>query len=451
MPRLHLIAGSSELSSQVLPTLEASGFKVSQAIDISADQITRPVADLVVYVPDHFDEESYNLFMNHPLADDAEWIIISDGKPNPWLDKMMSQGVSYHFRTPFDVVHIGEVVDDFYKEIKQEKVGQSNAPVTSNLDQFGLLLGSSPSMRRLYRLIRRVSQTDANVLLIGESGSGKELAARTVHQQSPRADKPFIAINCAALTPELVESELFGHRKGAFTGAVSDHVGFFEQGGDGTLFLDEVTEMPLALQSKLLRVLETGAFTRLGSDKVQMTHVRVVAATNRTPLEAIEQGFLREDLYFRLAHFPIHLPPLRKRGTDILELARHFLAYRNQKAGIVKAFTPEAEEAIANYDWPGNVRELKHTIERAHILALGDISLAELPSLTDKPQTEVTPDMIKPGVTLKDAEKALILATLEAVDHNKTVAAEQLGVSVKTLYNKLEKYGEESGENSAAN
>ncbi|WP_132290000.1 sigma-54 interaction domain-containing protein [Marinobacterium mangrovicola] len=449
MPRLHLISEDIALAEQILPMLDESGFRVAQSAEMAADLTTPPQGDVVIFAPYQFDEEQYRLYLEHPLHEDAEWMLVSNGVPNPWLDKMMSQGVAYHFRTPIDDKHFKEVIGDFYVEIREEKASHAEAPLTSNLDQFGLLLGSSAAMRRLYRLIRRVSQTDANVLLIGESGSGKELAARTIHQQSPRANKPFIAINCAALTAELVESELFGHKKGAFTGAVADHVGFFEQGGDGTLFLDEITEMPLALQSKLLRVLETGEFTRLGSDKVMLTQVRVVAATNRIPSEAIEEGYLREDLYFRLAHFPIQLPPLRKRGSDVIELAKHFLAYRNKATETSKAFTDEALDAIGKFDWPGNVRELKHCVERAHILAIDDITLAELPSLTER--QKIDPNLIRPGISLKEAEKALILATLDACEQNKTLAAEQLGISVKTLYNKLERYeAEEAGSGQGA-
>jgi transcriptional regulator with PAS, ATPase and Fis domain len=201
--------------------------------------------------------------------------------------------------------------------------------------------------------------------------------------------------------------------------------------------------MPLSLQSKLLRVLESGEFTRVGSDHLQKTDVRVIAATNRQPLEAIEQGYMREDLYFRLAHFPIQLPPLRKRSGDIVELAQHFLAYRNHTTKTNKAFSKEALDEIAQYTWPGNVRELKHTVERAHILAVDEITLAELPSLSEPANSsEVNVEDIKPGITLKDAEKALIIATLDDCEHNKTQAADQLGISVKTLYNKLERYDE---------
>lgn len=435
MLSLTLVTQQMELVETLTPLFEASGFDFY--ITESLAGLTE--SGLVILAPQKFDTADLAEFEAHPMADEAEWILISDGKPNPNLDKLMTMGVSYHFRTPLDAQHINEAIREFYREFQEEEASRQAKVVSSNLDQFGLLLGSAPIMRRLYRLIRRVSQTDANVMLIGESGTGKELAARTIHEQSNRADNPFIAINSAALTPELVESELFGHVKGAFTGAVSDREGCFEQGNGGTLFLDEITEMPLELQSKLLRVLESGEFKRVGSDKVFKTDVRIIAATNRQPLVAIEEGFLREDIYFRIAHFPIQLPPLRKRGRDIVELAKHFLAYRNEMTGSHKTISEEAQEILMAYQWPGNVRQLKHTIEKAHILALDQVGAGELASLQET-QEETSLETIAPGTPLKEAEKLLILATLESCDGNKTQAAEQLGISVKTLYNKLEQY-----------
>lgn len=433
---LTFISHQSDLADLLMPLFNSKDVSLSCLTHI--DELKS--ADLVIYAPDHFTEKDLNTFLAHPMADEAEWILVSDGEPNRYLDKLMTSGVSYHFREPLDPQHIYDVIKEFQHEFELESSVKSAKPITSSLDQFGLLLGSAPVMRRLYRLIRRVSQTDANVMLIGDSGTGKELAARTIHEQSLRADKPFIAINSAALTPELVESELFGHVKGAFTGAVSDREGCFEQGNGGTLFLDEITEMPLELQSKLLRVLESGEFKRVGSETVQKTNVRIIAATNRSPMNAIEDGFLREDIYFRLAHFPIQLPLLRKRGQDIVELAQHFLAYRNQRTATSKMLSDEAKTILLEYSWPGNVRELKHCIEKAHILAADIIGATELASLVDKSSDELSLDDIKPGTSLKDAEKALVLATLEAFDGNKTQAAEQLGVSIKTLYNKLEQY-----------
>lgn len=445
MATIELIA-ENEDGSALDTFLRHAGFSVEQRQHLSEkanDQAAGPaIPDMVMVVCGDFSRRHLTAAQAHPLAGRVPWILISDGRPNQYLDELMNQGVAYHFRQPLDYTHLGSVLEDFRRDLQPQS--KPSCPATaSSLDQFGLLLGSSPAMRHLYRLLRRVSQTEANVLLMGESGSGKELAARTLHQQSPRAKQRFTAINCAALSPELVESELFGHVKGAFTGAIRDHTGVFEQCQGGTLFLDEITEMPLSLQSKLLRVLETGEFNRVGCEQVQHANVRVISASNRPVLQAIDEGQLREDLYFRLAHFPLQLPPLRERGSDIAELAQHFLAYRNQETGSDKYFSDAALNAMKAYHWPGNVRELKHCVERAHILADREIGLDELPSLQGGANAD-QPSLIAPGISLRDAEKTLILATLEHCRHNKTQAAGTLGVSVKTLYNKLERYSEGS-------
>lgn len=437
MPKLLLITSDEMLAAKLSKELSTCSFSLIQVADLTDHNYP---ADLVIYAPQQAVEDDYKLFETHPLHNTADWILLSDGAPNKWLDMMMSKGVAYHFRQMRDFSPLREIAQEFAEEFKQLKQKRHSATLTSSLDQYGSLLGSSAVMHKLYRLIRRVSQTDANVFLIGESGCGKEVAARTIHEQSERANEPMVCVNCAALAADLVESELFGHEKGAFTGAVNQHIGFFEQGGNGTLLLDEITEMPLALQSKLLRVLESGEFRRVGSDIVRRSKVRVIAATNREPEEAIEAGFLREDLYFRLAHFPIKLPPLRQRDNDVIELAKHFLAYRNEATGAGKVFADEVLDMFSRYSWPGNVRELKHCVERAHILAEEVITVADLPDFgTNSPVLESS---IGPGTSIKDAEKSLILSTLEACQHNKTQAAKQLGITVKTLYNKLEQYGE---------
>ncbi|MFM2477614.1 sigma-54 interaction domain-containing protein [Celerinatantimonas sp. MCCC 1A17872] len=438
MAKLLWISDNEQLYTLLHPVLKKIGFSITSLAHLRDVQNSCEDIDLVVFAPSQFGQQDYQYFIKHPLSNSADWILISDGNPNRWYDKMMNHGVAYHFRQPLEFEHIQEVFREFFNEYRTENRPLKAQALSSNLDQFGLLLGSSAPMRRLYRLIRRVAQTDSNVLLIGESGSGKELAAQTIHQQSLRADGPFIAVNCAAFSSELIESELFGHEKGAFTGAIANRDGLFAQCAGGTLFLDEITEMPLALQSKLLRVLETGEYHKVGSEKLQSVDVRIVAATNRDPLSAIEENYLREDLYFRLAHFPIQLPALNKRGDDILALAKHFLAYRNQQTGTCITLTPEAEQQLMRYRWPGNVRELKHCIERAHILADKQISPDELPTIA--PQSQLSPTQIGPGTSIKEAEKTLIIETLKACDNNKTRAAEQLGISVKTLYNKLDSY-----------
>src|SRR5277367_2411198 len=243
---------------------------------------------------------------------------------------------------------------------------------------LGSLLGASAAMQEVFRLVERVGPTEASVLLTGESGSGKELAARSIHECSPRRGGPFIAINCGAIPAGLIEAELFGFEKGSFTGAVRAHAGVFERAQGGTLLLDEVTEMPLDMQTRLLRVLETRKFYRVGANLELSTDVRVIASTNRCPLQAVQSGQLREDLLYRLAVFPIDMPPLRKRGNDMDLLAESFLADLNAQSGTQKRFSALARMTLKQHSWPGNVRELKNCIERAFILGDQTLELAPL-------------------------------------------------------------------------
>lgn len=313
----------------------------------------------------------------------------------------------------------------------------------SELGHFGALNGRSEPMRRVYGLIQRVAETEASVFVTGESGTGKELVASTIHALSRRSGRPFLAVNCGSLAPTLIESELFGHEKGSFTGADRRRIGYFERADQGTLFLDEITEMPLELQVKLLRVLETGAVTRVGATETTTVDVRILAASNRNPLEAVANGSLREDLFYRLNVFPIELPPLRDRGADISLLAQHFLDQVNAREGTIKRFDAGALALLQGCAWPGNVRELRNVVERAAILADEVIDSGDLPTLKS---TEAIQEgdgdvvRVKVGTRLADVERRLILATLEALGGNKAKTAERLGISLKTLYNRLNMY-----------
>ena len=308
--------------------------------------------------------------------------------------------------------------------------------------RFGPMLGKSPRMLELYRQIARVAPTDATVMLIGESGTGKELVSQAIHELSPRREKPFIAVNCGAISPNLIESELFGHERGSFTGAERQHKGYFERADGGTLFLDEITEMPIDLQVKLLRVLETGIFMRVGTNRKMACDVRIIAATNRHPKQAIAEARLREDLYYRLSVFPLDLPALRERGDDIMLIAEHLLAALNAEYHSAKHFSKEAVAAIKNHTWPGNVRELKNYVHRAFILAEGDELYADgmLPLLWPKKNSHSGEISLPVGVTLADADRRLIFATLEQCGGVKKHTAALLGISLKTLYNRLEEY-----------
>jgi DNA-binding NtrC family response regulator len=319
------------------------------------------------------------------------------------------------------------------------------------------LLGSSAEMQEVFRLIERVGPTEASVLLTGESGSGKELAARMIHEHSARRSQPFIAVNCGAIPPGLIEAELFGYEKGSFTGAVRAHAGVFERAHGGTLLLDEVTEMPLEMQTRLLRVLESRKFYRVGASTEYTCDVRVIAATNRCPLSAVQAGQLREDLLYRLAVFPIDMPPLRSRGEDVELLANHFLSDLNAQAGTQKRLSAQARMTLKQHSWPGNVRELKNCIERAFILSDSLLELAPLlqngiRSADHAASTDQAPNQgyaadrerldIRVGSRIYDMERSLIEATLDYFKGNKRRAADALGCSLKTLYNKLNGYSQ---------
>ena len=314
---------------------------------------------------------------------------------------------------------------------------------------FGRMVGNSPGIRSVYRVIEQSAPTAASVLIWGDSGTGKELVAQTIHELSPRGSFPFVAINCAAIPETLLESEIFGHEKGAFTGAHDRRTGVFELAHRGTLFLDEIAEMQPATQVKLLRVLQERTFRRLGGRQEQQVDVRVIAATNVNPLDAVHSGKLREDLYYRLNVFAIELPPLRERREDIPLLVQSFLNEfnaRNNKA--VRAVDQETMHILENYPWPGNIRELRNVIERATILADSEfIHVAQLPPLIVTRGEETLPTLtLAPGTTVDEAERRLILLTLEHTRQNKTRAAEILGISLKTLHNKLNRMKEERGD-----
>jgi len=318
-------------------------------------------------------------------------------------------------------------------------------PITEGM---GPLLGRSPAMREIFRLIERVGPTDASVLIVGESGCGKELVAELIHSRSARAGGPFLAINCGAIPANLIEAELFGHEKGSFTGAVQAHAGVFERADGGTLLLDEVTEMPVEMQTRLLRVLEMRRFRRVGGTRELTTDVRIIAATNRCPMEAVRDGRLREDLLYRLAVFPITMPALRDRDDDVLLLAERFLAGLNKSSGTHKRFTPGSLATLTQHTWPGNVRELKNAVERAFIMADDLLDLTPLVSASVATQvaTPVASEhdlLIRVGSRIADVERLLIEATLRQFQGNKRRTAAVLGCSLKTLYNKLNAYASE--------
>jgi DNA-binding NtrC family response regulator len=307
--------------------------------------------------------------------------------------------------------------------------------------QFGLLYGGSPVMVSLYRQIERVAVTEATVLLEGESGTGKELIAQAIHLSGIRAEKNFVAVNCGAIPAHLIEAALFGHEKGSFTGAIRQQTGYFEHASGGTLFLDEITEMPSDMQVKLLRVLESGNFYRVGGSDAVQVNVRLIAATNRSLQAAVQEGSLRLDLMYRLAVFPIRVPPLRERSGDTELLAKHFLDELNREASTDKRFSRNAVERLRNHRWPGNVRELKNMVHRSYILSADLLTMEDAPPPGANAPVAVNGMLnFTVGTALAEAQKEIILATLRHYQGNKRLTAQTLGISLKTLYNRLKEF-----------
>src|SRR5271166_6150507 len=357
-------------------------------------------------------------------------------------------GVQDYIEKPIDFRRLRSILTNIGEILNTRTENESLRRRLRDKGALGLLVGASAQMQEIFRLIELVAPSTASVLITGASGTGKELVARTIHQLSPRRDRPFVAINCAAIPETLIESEIFGHEKVAFTGALERRTGCFELAEGGTILLDEIGEMPVATQAKLLRVLEDHKLRRLGSKVETSVDVRVLAATNKVPDDAVASGELRSDLYYRLNVFNIHMPPLREHKEDIADLVQLLVSEMSTKHGRKVAAVSEAVlNLFNNYTWPGNVRELRNTIERAVIVCdSGMIETKHLPPGFGHAILRTSandPDAIRLGVgtTVGEAEKMLILKTLESTSNNKTKAAEILGISLKTLHNKLKEYG----------
>jgi DNA-binding NtrC family response regulator len=424
---------------------KGEGFSVAQADSLRAARIhmSRLQPDVLLTDLQLPDGQGIDLVKDLESRESTEVILITGHASVESAVQALRLGASDYLVKPVDVERLRSILRRVPRtgELRAE-IGELREELRK-LGRYGHLLGSSTPMQKLYDQIGRVAPTSATVLLVGESGTGKELAAQTIHDMSRRKRAPFLPLNCGAVSPNLIESELFGHEKGSFTGADRQHKGYFERTHGGTLFLDEITEMPQELQVKLLRVLETGTFTRVGTTTPIAADVRLIAATNRNPEQAVGDGKLREDLYHRLNVFPIAMPPLRDRGTDIELLAQHFLDVLNRQESTSKTFAPATIAALYAHNWPGNVRELKNYVQRAYILAdeLIDANLAPagVASRESAPLLSV-----RVGTTLDEVSRRLIEATL-AECGSKRKAAEMLGISLKTLYNRLAAYKEEGG------
>jgi DNA-binding NtrC family response regulator len=359
----------------------------------------------------------------------------------------MKMGAFDYIQKPVDPIQLKRLLASAGSQQQAEREIENVRRKVQETGVLGSLVGKSAPMQNIFRLVERIAPNNVSVLITGESGTGKEVVARTLHELSGRSSKPFIAVNCAAIPETLIESEIFGHERGAFTGAVERRAGCFELAEEGTLLLDEIGEMPIATQAKLLRVLEDRTLRRLGSKVETQINVRVLAATNKDPATAIADGHLRNDLFYRLNVFNIEMPPLRGHREDIPLIADSIVRAMNERHGCqVTGIEPDLLREFESYDWPGNVRELRNVLERAVVLCgSGVLNRQHLPpgfgaahvsNVVDSDQVQMPV-----GTTVDEAEKRLILRTLESTGNNKTRAADILGISLKTLHNKLKEYG----------
>ena len=448
-----LIVDDDVDSAEMLATL-LSGEGLSAATANTLAEARRQMAlqspDLILLDLHLPDGSGMTLLDDEKVRANAEVVLITGHASLETSIEALRLGAADYLIKPVNVRQLKGVLSRVAKPAAVQAEITTLTHDASQSAKFGELRGRSPAMLRLYEQLGRVAPTAVSVLITGESGTGKEVAARTLHDLSRRREKPFLAVNCGAISPQLIESEMFGHEKGSFTGANRQHLGYFERANGGTLFLDEVTEMPLDLQVKLLRVLETGTFMRVGSTVSQQSDVRVIAATNRPPEQAVAAGRMREDLLYRLNVFPIELPPLRERAEDIALLAEHFLAEVNEREGVRKRFSPAAIGRLSRYRWPGNVRELRNVVQRAYVMAGDDVitdewlpsdAPSQAPVATAATAAASAPQISIPlGTSMADAERQLILATLAHYNNHKERTAAVLGVSLKTLYNRLKEY-----------
>jgi two-component system response regulator AtoC len=431
---LATLAGEQGFAAQTAGSLrEARGRLLAEPPDVVLLDLILP------------DGTGFDLIQDLQQTDRADVVVITGHASIETAVEALRLGASDYLTKPVDAGRLKTMLANLARTRGLRPAINELRSQVSKLGRFGLMVGASPAMQQVYDLVARVAPSSATVLVTGESGTGKELVAQTLHQLSRREGQPYLVVNCAAVSPNLIDSDLFGHERGSFTGAERVHRGYFERANGGTLFLDEVSEMPPELQAKLLRVLETGAVTRVGGEKTVKVDVRILAASNRDLDAAVADGTFRRDLLYRLKVFPIHLPPLRARAEDVEALAGFFLQELNQKEGTRKTLAPATAAILRRCAWPGNVRELKNVIQRAFILA-------------DQADAEIDPSLLAPELsgrlpaghgearegalaTLAEAERRLILATLDHWAGDKRKAAEALGVSLRTLYNRLREYG----------
>jgi len=445
MPHALAVDDDPNFLNGLAELIEAQGFTTNTATNLrdARERLlhTRPdIALIDLRLPDG---SGLELLRELERSNTSEVIVITGHADVDSAVEALRVGATDYLTKPLDVARLKEIL----AAVAKSELGftDSRSPVEEAQEngRLGLLLGASEPMFEIYRQLVRVAPTDATVLVVGESGTGKDLASQTLHMLSDRSEAPFLPLNCGAITPTLIESELFGHERGSFTGADKRHKGYFERAHGGTLFLDEITEMPYELQVKLLRVLETGQLVRIGGDQTVEVDVRVIAATNRDPEKAVDEGKLREDLFYRLSVFPVHMPPLRDRGADLDLLAEHFLALHNEAAEVDKKLSDDARQVLHAHRWPGNVRELRNVVHQAFIMADETVDAGCLPPRVRGSAVAAPRLDLEVGSSIADAERRLVLATLEHHGGDKKKVAELLGISSKTLQNRLDSYDAE--------
>ncbi|MBI1849491.1 MAG: sigma-54-dependent Fis family transcriptional regulator [Planctomycetes bacterium] len=443
MPYALVVEDDPSSLKGLLELLQNEGFTTGSADSLQAarEQLAARIPDVVLIDLNLPDGNGMALLENLEEASGTDVILITGHASVDTAVEALRIGVRDYLTKPVDVSRLKAILANVARTRELvEEIGSLRGELRK-LGRFGTLIGASPAMQRVYDVVSRVGPTEASVLIVGQSGTGKELIAETLHAVSRRRKGPFLPMNCGAVPATLIESELFGHERGSFTGANRAHKGYFERSMGGTLFLDEITEMPAELQVNLLRVLETRNFIRVGGDEQTTVDVRILAATNRKPEEAVAEGKLRQDLFYRLEVMRIDVPPLCERGDDVTLLATHFLDEMNKAEGTTKRLSKKALERLQAHNWPGNVRELKNILYRAFILADEEIGPERFPFEVHGTNGNSGQDLhFNVGTSIAEAERRLILATLEHYSGSKKKTAEVLGVSLKTLYNRLNTY-----------
>lgn len=448
-PKIRVLVVDDEANARegLKDLLESWGYEVQASADVrSAFENVKRFQPAIILtdlkMPGNDGTALLHLLKEEKLLDHTHVLILSAHGDIQTAVDTIKMGAEEFLTKPVDVARLKMTLEKISKRARVFEEMLLLRDKVRRLGTFGKLNGSTPKMKEVFRQIEIIAPSSAPVLITGESGTGKELVARAIHQNSKRTGKAYIPVNCAAIPETLLESELFGHEKGAFTGAVQRKEGCFEMAHNGTLFLDEIGEMNADLQTKLLRVLEDGRFRRLGGTQEVQVDVRVVAATNRNLEESVEEGSFREDLYYRLNVFNIMVPPLRERSEDIALLIQNFIEEFNVKNDRnVKGISREALRILKNYSFPGNVRELKNVIERAVIVSTNDVIEPEdLPEALRSKADKAPQISFNLGLTMEEVEKQFLFHTINFVDGNKTKAAKILNISLKTLHNKLNKY-----------